>query len=288
MKRRNESWRELDKILSAHEQTRVAPLRRDPNASVKEWTEAAWNPTSGCSKISPGCKNCYAKKEAAWLKRLGQEKYKNGFRLTLHPDVVSSFYEKAKGWKKSKLVFVNSMSDLFHEDIPLDFIKSVFDVMNRLPRQRFLVLTKRSARLRELSAHLTWSENIMMGVSVENEDYLFRVADLKATPAKFKMLSLEPLLGPLPSLDLSGIDWVACGGESAARSDVRLMNPDWVREIRDKCDASGVPFTFKQWGGDGRWEKGCVLDGLEHDDRPIKFFPDFAKPKVEPKSGGPK
>lgn len=220
-----------------------------------EWTEATWNPVTGCDKISPGCKNCYAERLALRLQAAGTVQYTNGFQLTLHPEVL----ERPIGWKKPKLIFVNSMSDLFHKDIPTEFIKRVFSVMQASYQHQFQILTKRAERILELNDHLVWGDNVWMGVSVESNDYLKRIDYLKRTSAKIKFLSLEPLLGPLPRLDLAGIDWVIVGGESGPHS--RPMKPQWVRQIRAQCVAAKVPFFFKQWGGVFKTRTGRTLDG---------------------------
>jgi protein gp37 len=220
-----------------------------------EWTEATWNPVTGCTKISPGCKHCYAERMAKRLKAMGQPKYANGFKLTTH----AACLDQPLGWKKPRMVFVNSMSDLFHKDVPLSFIHDVFDVMCRASHHTFQVLTKRSRRLLELDADIDWPDNVWMGVSVENQDYAFRIEHLRKTSAHVKFLSLEPLLGPLPRLDLRGMDWVIVGGESGPGA--RPMAEQWVVDIRDQCQASDVPFFFKQWGGVRRKEAGRELKG---------------------------
>ncbi|MFZ0428755.1 MAG: phage Gp37/Gp68 family protein [Acidobacteriota bacterium] len=227
-----------------------------------EWTESTWNPLTGCDKISPGCKHCYAERLASRLKAMGQPNYVNGFELTLHPQAL----HRPLTWKQPQMVFVNSMSDLFHRDVPFDYIGEVFAVMREASRHRFQVLTKRSDRLRELSPHLVWSENIWMGVSAESSRYLGRIDDLRRTGAAVKFLSLEPLLGPLPELDLTGIDWVIVGGESGPGA--RPLDPKWVTEIRDRCTASGVPFFFKQWGGVNKKKTGRLLEGRTWDEVP--------------------
>ena len=220
-----------------------------------EWTGATWNPVTGCTKISPGCKHCYAERLALRLQAMGQPNYANGFRVTLHESAL----EKPLHWKKPRAVFVNSMSDLFHKDVPLDFILRVFDVMSRASQHTYQILTKRSQRLLELDAELPWQPHIWMGVSVENADYTFRIEHLRQTGAHVKFLSLEPLLGPLPDLDLHAIDWVIVGGESGPHT--RPIRAEWVREIRDQCVDAGVPFFFKQWGGTRRKRNGRLLDG---------------------------
>lgn len=227
-----------------------------------EWTEATWNPVTGCDKISPGCKNCYAERFALRLQAAGTLQYKDGFLLTLHPESL----EAPLSWKKPRVIFVNSMSDLFHQDVPISFIKQTFDVIRAAPQHQFQILTKRAERLAELDAQLLWSDNIWMGVSVENADYIYRIEHLKRTTAKIKFLSLEPLLGPLPNLDLKGIDWVIVGGESGPYA--RPMKPQWVRQIRAQCIAAKVPFFFKQWGGVFKSRTGRILDGRTWDQMP--------------------
>ncbi|MGD0499134.1 MAG: phage Gp37/Gp68 family protein [Bryobacteraceae bacterium] len=232
------------------------------NNSHIEWTDATWNPVTGCSKISPGCKFCYAERLARRLQAMGQENYRNGFDVTLQPHML----DHPLKWRQPRRVFVNSMSDLFHEDVPASYIQQVFDVMRRASRHQFQVLTKRSERLVELNSALNWQPQIWMGVSIENEDYLYRVEHLKQTGASVKFLSIEPLLGPLRKLRLSGIDWVIVGGESGPGA--RPVDPDWVREIRDRCLAARVPFFFKQWGGVLKARTGRVLDGRKWDRMP--------------------
>lgn len=223
--------------------------------STIEWTNATWNPVTGCSKTSPGCKNCYAERMAKRLKRMGQRNYRNGFEVTMQPEML----DRPLTWVSPKLIFVNSMSDLFHKDIPLSYIKRVFRVMNRAPQHTFQVLTKRSERLAEVSSELRWSKSIWMGVSVENANYRHRIDDLRKTDAAIKFLSVEPLLGPIPNLDLKGIDWVIVGGESGPGA--RPMKKEWVTEIRDQCIDAGVSFFFKQWGGVRKYQTGRELDG---------------------------
>jgi protein gp37 len=227
-----------------------------------EWTEATWNPLTGCTKVSPGCKNCYAERMALRLQRMEQPNYANGFALTLHRGSL----DLPLRWRRPMTVFVNSMSDLFHDDVPDEFIADVFDVMRRASHHRFQVLTKRSARLAEISPRLVWPPNVWMGVSVENSDYLFRVDDLRRIGARVKFLSCEPLLGPLTDLDLGGIDWVIAGGESGPHA--RPMHPDWARGVRDVCLRDGVPFYFKQWGGTNKKKAGRTLDGVIWSDMP--------------------
>lgn len=231
------------------------------NSSI-EWTGSTWNPVTGCSKISTGCRNCYAERMARRLRAMGQPNYANGFRVTLHPHVLNL----PLTWKSPRTIFVNSMSDLFHEKVPTAFIKKVFGVMVGVEWHRFQVLTKRSVRLLELSATLPWTQNIWMGVTVENENVIERIDHLRKTAAAVKFLSIEPLLGPLPALDLSGIDWVIVGGESGPGA--RYMDPSWVVDIRDQCSNAGVPFFFKQWGGTDKKKAGRILKGRTWDEMP--------------------
>lgn len=219
-----------------------------------EWTESTWNPVTGCTKISPGCKYCYAERMAERLQAMGQANYVNGFQLTLQPHML----ELPLKWKKPQTIFVNSMSDLFHEDVPIEYIQKVFGVMNRANWHRFQILTKRAGRLDALSPLLNWTSNIWMGVSVESDEYRERIDHLRRTGASIKFLSLEPLLGPLSRLDLAGIDWVIVGGESGPKS--RPMHPEWVIDLRDQCRQAGVPFFFKQWGGKNKKQAGRVLE----------------------------
>ena len=223
-------------------------------SSSIEWTEATWNPVTGCTKISPGCLNCYAERMARRLKAMGQVRYRNEFRLTLQPDVV----EAPLRWRKARMIFVNSMSDLFHKDVPAEFIARCFSVMEEASRHTFQVLTKRPERALELAEELPWPGNVWLGASVESADYVGRIRTLVKIPAAVRFLSLEPLLGPIPRLPLAGIDWVIVGGESGPGA--RPMEKAWVRQIRDRCLAHGVPFFFKQWGGVQKKRAGCVLD----------------------------
>ena len=227
-----------------------------------EWTEFTWNPVTGCTKISPGCLNCYAERMALRLKGMGISRYKSGFRLKLHPDLLN---EPLK-WAHPRVVFVNSMSDLFHENVPDRFIKAVFNVMNKCPHHTFQVLTKRSDRLLRLSGDLHWTHNIWMGVSVEDSRMLFRVLDLQRCDARVKFLSCEPLIGPIPKLPLQKIDWVIVGGESGPNA--RPMMPQWATSIRDQCVFEGVPYFFKQWGGWNKKANGRILDGRTWDEMP--------------------
>lgn len=231
------------------------------NSSI-EWTESTWNPTTGCTKISDGCKNCYAEKMAKRLKAMNNPRYRNGFQVTIHEDLI----DLPLSWKKPQMIFVNSMSDLFHEYIPDDIIIKIFQTMVKADWHIFQVLTKRSERLLALSKRLPWPNNIWMGVTVENSKVQYRIQDLVNTPAHIKFLSLEPLIGPLYNLDLSGIDWIIVGGESGAGA--RPMNPEWVRNIRDNCLKSNTPFFFKQWGGFNKKKNGRKLDGQYWDQQP--------------------
>lgn len=235
-----------------------------------EWTESTWNPVTGCTKISDGCKNCYAEKLAKRLQAMGQANYKHGFSLTLQPHML----ELPLSWKRPQTIFVNSMSDLFHKDVPLDYIQKVFCVMAKADWHNFQVLTKRSARLSELSQELSWRNNIWMGVSVENEKVTYRIDDLRTSDAHIKFLSIEPLLGSLPNLDLTGIDWVIVGGESGPKA--RSMQEKWVLEIKDQCHEQDVPFFFKQWGGVRKHETGRTLLGRTWDAMPQKAVLGYA------------
>jgi len=227
-----------------------------------EWTEATWNPVTGCSKVSPGCRHCYAERMAARLQAMGQPNYANGFAVTLQPQML----KVPASWRRPRTIFVNSMSDLFHEAVPVDYIHEVFQVMQQASWHRFQVLTKRSTRLAQLAPELSWAPNIWMGVSVESERHASRIADLQTTGAAVKFLSLEPLLGPLANLDLEGIDWVIVGGESGPGA--RKMEPSWAAGVRDQCQARGVPFFFKQWGGTRKKRAGRLLDGRIWDEMP--------------------
>lgn len=227
-----------------------------------EWTESTWNPVTGCKKISPGCKNCYAERLSKRLKAMGQPNYRNGFKLTLQPHML----ELPLKWKKPQTIFVNSMSDLFHVDVPLEYVQRVFDVMDRAYWHRFQVLTKRADRLEEVSSQLNWSPNIWMGVSVESQKYVERIDNLRNSGAKVKFLSLEPLLGPLKNLNLQNIDWAIVGGESGYGA--RPMEVDWVLDIRRQCEESEVPFFFKQWGGFNKKKTGRMLEGRTYDEMP--------------------
>lgn len=227
-----------------------------------EWTDMTWNPVTGCTKISSGCKNCYAERMAKRLKAMGQPNYRNGFQVTLHPHAL----EKPLELKRPQVIFVNSMSDLFHEAIPESFIQQVFEVMRRASWHHFQVLTKRAARLAEMAPRIDWPANVWMGVSVEDNDNIQRIDHLRGIGASLKFLSLEPLIGPLPGLRLDGIDWVIVGGESGPGS--RPIKEQWVLEIRDRCLDAGLPFFFKQWGGFHKKKAGRLLQGQTWDEMP--------------------
>ena len=227
-----------------------------------EWTQSTWNPVTGCTKVSEGCRHCYAERMARRLQAMGQPNYCNGFRLTCHPELL----DLPLRWKKPQMVFVNSMSDLFHADVPLDFIQRVFATMRQAEQHIFQVLTKRAPRLVELSHLLGWTENIWMGVTVESAACKDRVDDLRSTSALVKFLSMEPLLDDMGDLDLTGLDWVIVGGESGPGA--RPIQREWVRGIRDQCLAQHVPFFFKQWGGFNKKKAGRVLDGRTWDQMP--------------------
>jgi protein gp37 len=232
------------------------------NGSHIEWTDATWNPVTGCTKVSPGCKFCYAERLAHRLQAMGQANYRNGFEVTLQPHML----EHPLRWRQPRRIFVNSMSDLFHADVPDAYIIQVFDVMRRANWHQFQILTKRSERLLDLNPMLHWQPHIWMGVSIENEKYLDRIDDLRRTGAHVKFLSIEPLLGPLQKLDLRGIDWVIAGGESGPGA--RPVDASWVREIRDRCVRAHVSFFFKQWGGVLKSRTGRILDGRTWDEMP--------------------
>jgi len=235
------------------------------STSKIEWTEVTWNPVTGCSKISPGCLNCYAERMARRLKAMNSKNYLNGFEVTCHDHLL----ETPLTWTKSRTVFVNSMSDIFHEDVPTAFIQKIFDTMNRAPQHTFQVLTKRSERLLKLSQSLYWTKNIWMGVTVESAGYKSRIDDLKNSGAKTKFLSIEPLIDSVGSLDLDGIDWVIVGGESGPGA--RPMKEEWVVEIRNQCQNSEVPFFFKQWGGTNKKKNGRLLKGKIWDETPLEY-----------------
>ena len=227
-----------------------------------EWTDATWNPVRGCTKVSPGCKHCYAETFAERFRGVPGHPFEQGFDLRL----VESAIDLPLKWRSPRRIFVNSMSDLFHEDVPDLFIRRVFDVMRRARQHEFQVLTKRSERMAEVVAGLDVPDNVWLGVSVENEKYVSRIDDLREVRATVRFLSVEPLLGPIPRLDLRGIHWVIVGGESGPRA--RPMAPAWVRTIRDRCRREGVPFFFKQWGGVRKRLTGRILDGRTWDEMP--------------------
>lgn len=232
------------------------------STSKIEWTESTWNPITGCSKISEGCKNCYAERMAKRLQAMGQPNYRNGFQVTCHPHVLNMPFH----WKKSRFIFVNSMSDIFHEDVPDKFIFDIFNVMRETNWHHFQVLTKRSQRMVELSKHLKLPSHIWMGVTVESKKHKSRIHDLKKVPAKIRFLSMEPLLGPVGKLNLSNIDWVIVGGESGPGA--RPMKKDWVIDIKEQCQKSNTNFFFKQWGGVNKKKTGRLLEGRTWDAMP--------------------
>ena len=231
--------------------------------SAIEWTEMTWNPVSGCTKISPGCVNCYAERMAKRLKAMGAARYQDGFALRIHEPAL----EEPLRWKSPRKVFVNSMSDLFHKDVPLEFIQRAFAVMARCPQHQFQILTKRAARLRELAPALNWAPNIWMGVSVEDQKRSRRAQDLSHVPAQIRFLSVEPLLGPIKRLPLEGIHWVIVGGESGPGA--RPIEPHWVDDLLDQCRAHGVAFFFKQWGGVQKHRTGRTVRGRTYDEMPV-------------------
>jgi len=233
-----------------------------PSSSKIEWTETTWNPVTGCSKVSAGCLHCYAERMAHRLQAMGNRSYINGFEVAMHPRLLDA----PLNWRKPRIVFVNSMSDLFHEDIPEAFIRKVFATMRKAHWHTFQVLTKRSERLSALAPKLDWPRNVWMGVSVENSEVQSRIDDLRTVRAEVRFLSLEPLLGPLPNLNLDDIHWAIVGGESGPGA--RPMNPEWVLDIRDQCEAAGIPFFFKQWGGVFKKRNGRELDGKTWDQMP--------------------
>jgi protein gp37 len=240
-----------------------------------EWTEATWNPVTGCDKVSPGCAHCYAERMARRLQSMGQPNYLNGFELTLQEQML----ELPLRWKRSKRIFVNSMSDMFHVDVPVEFIQRAFDVMRRANQHQYQILTKRSERLLALDSQLNWEPHVWMGVSVENARFLHRVDHLRDTHAQVKFLSLEPLLGPLPNLDLRRIDWVIVGGESGPHA--RPMNPTWVSDIRDQCRDAEVSFFFKQWGGVFKSRTGRELEGRTWNEMPDERRTTWALRSIE-------
>jgi len=227
-----------------------------------EWTESTWNPVTGCTKISPGCDNCYAERMAHRLKAMGQRNYRNGFGLTTHEDAL----DLPLKWRSPRVIFVNSMSDLFHKRVPGEFIRRTFGVMRSADHHIFQLLTKRSRRMAQMSEHLDWPAHVWAGVSVENRDFAFRLDDLRATAAKVRFVSFEPLLGPVAGADLSGIDWVIVGGESGPGA--RPMEKHWVEDMRDQCLDEDIPFFFKQWGGTNKKKAGRALEGRTWEQMP--------------------
>lgn len=230
--------------------------------STIEWTNSTWNPITGCDKVSAGCAHCYAERFAERFKGVPGHPFKQGFDLKLWPERI----ELPLSWKTPKTIFVNSMSDLFHKDVPLKFIQHVFNTMNKAHWHTFQILTKRAERLEELSSKLKWAPNIWMGVSVESDHFTYRINHLRKTKANIKFLSLEPLLGPLPNLNLKGIDWAIVGGESGPGA--RPMDGSWVLEIKSQCKKAKVPFFFKQWGGVWKKRNGRTLEGKTWNDMP--------------------
>jgi protein gp37 len=231
-----------------------------------EWTESTWNPITGCTKISEGCANCYAERMAKRLQAMGQENYINGFELAMHPHVL----EHPLKWKKPQIIFVNSMSDLFHEKVPLTFIKKVFEVMKRANWHTFQVLTKRAERLEEFAPSLDWPENVWAGVTVENQECSYRINHLRNVPAVVRFLSMEPLLSSVKNMNLTNIDWLIVGGESGPSS--RPIKKEWVQDIREQCQHASVPFFFKQWGGRNKKKAGRLLDGKFYDEMPRQLI----------------
>lgn len=227
-----------------------------------EWTESTWNPITGCTPISPGCKNCYAMRLAKRLRAMGNARYSNGFQVTLHEDLLRA----PLSWKKPRLIFVNSMSDLFHEDVPIEYIQRIFKTMREARQHTFQVLTKRSSRMAKIADQIDWPLNVWMGVTIESGDYNYRADNLRATKAAVRFLSIEPMIDQVSGIDLKGIDWVIVGGESGPKS--RPMNENWVKEIRDLCVSANVSFFFKQWGGVNKKKTGRLLDGKNWDEYP--------------------
>lgn len=231
--------------------------------SAIEWTQATWNPVTGCSKISAGCKNCYAERLAKRLRAMGVKRYARGFEVVTHEDVLSAPLR----WISPRIIFVNSMSDLFHEDVSEPFLRRVFDVMNRCPQHTFQLLTKRTKRLREVASTVNWTSNIWIGASVEDSRVLDRVPDLLCVRASVRFLSIEPLIGPIDRVPLQGIQWVIVGGESGPGA--RPMEKGWVESILRQCRAHHVPFFFKQWGGTRKGRTGRILHGRTYDEMPL-------------------
>ncbi|MBR4508199.1 MAG: phage Gp37/Gp68 family protein [Elusimicrobiaceae bacterium] len=227
------------------------------------WTSATWNPVTGCSKISLGCQNCYAYKMALYLQSIGAAHYQKGFKVALHEDALSIPLK----WKSPKLIFANSMSDLFHEKVPLSFLLKIFETIKNTPHHKYQILTKRPERMLELNDKLSWYDNVLMGTTIESAEYLYRLDLLKKCSAKTKFLSLEPLLSNLKNLDLKGIDWVILGGESGENA--RPMQKEWVLDIKKQCQEQKVPFFFKQWGGRDKNKGGNLLDGQKIQEYPF-------------------
>lgn len=236
-----------------------------PSKSRIEWTGSTWNPVTGCDKVSPGCEHCYAERMARRLKAMGVHKYRNGFKPTIHPEVL----EAPLKLKTGQTIFVNSMSDLFHDEVPFEFVEQIFDVMARCPQHTFQILTKRSKKLARVFHKLTWPENVWMGVTVESSHYRFRINDLRKTSARVKFLSLEPLIAPIPEIDLAGIDWVVVGGESGPGA--RPMEKEWAIDLRDQCKSQKVPFFFKQWGGVNKKKAGRRLERKFYNEMPPQY-----------------
>ncbi len=231
-----------------------------------EWTECTWNPVTGCTKISSGCQNCYAERMSKRLKAMGQANYRNGFDVTLHPHALKI----PLSWQQPRTIFVNSMSDLFHQKVSTKFIQKIFDVMCQTPQHQYQILTKRSDRLAKLNGKLDWPQNVYMGVTVEEAKYSFRIDHLRQTSAVVKFLSLEPLLGPMPQLNLDGIDWIIVGGESGPGA--RPIAYEWPANIRDQCIEADIPFFFKQWGGVNKKKAGRLLDGRLWEQLPLAVY----------------
>ena len=244
-----------------------------------EWTESTWNPVTGCTKVSPGCKHCYAERIAERLQAMGQRNYRDGFKLTLQPHMLNLPLQ----WRKPQRIFVNSMSDLFQKEVPPYYILRVFDIMRSAYWHQFQILSKRSDNLRELDHLIDWPANVWMGVSVENKDYTWRIDDLRHTRARTKFLSIEPLLGPIDDLDLGGIDWVIVGGESGPKA--RPIQRNWVVDIHRQCRQAGVAFFFKQWGGVNKKQSGRELDGRTYDEMPKKVNDEVVQQSLSLQSG---
>ena len=232
-------------------------------SSKIEWTDSTWNPITGCSKISLGCQNCYAERMANRLRSMGMYRYRNGFAVTIHEDL----FDQPLHWKSPRTIFVNSMSDLFHETVPSGIIVQLFDIMRKCDRHTFQILTKRAERIQEISKGISWPKNVWMGVTVEAEDYMHRIEMLKNIPATVKFISFEPLLSSIDARhSLKGIDWVIVGGESGPNS--RPMEAGWARQIRAIAERDGAAFFFKQWGGINKKKAGRLLDGKLYDAMP--------------------